>query len=244
VSQGWAGTGFGMINLPRVGQEVLVGFLDGDPDNPIVTGRVFNAIQQVPYKLPDNKTVSGWKTNSSPGGGGYNEIKLEDKKDAELIYIQAQKDLDKLVKNDEVERTNRHHTRTVAGHQDLVVKLDKRELVEGTDNLHVKSDRMQQIDASTSLTVGKNQDEKIGASHALEAGKDIHLKAGANIVIEAATMLTLKGPGGFLVIDAGGVTIQGTLVKINSGGSAGSAADANPKPPKDAAEAQPKDTSS
>jgi type VI secretion system secreted protein VgrG len=244
VSQGWAGTGFGMINLPRIGQEVLVGFLNGDPDQPVVTGRVFNALQQVPYKLPENKTVSGWKTSSTPDGGGYNEIKLEDKKNLELVYIQAQRNLDKLVKNDETERTLRHHHATVVGHQDLVVKLDKKELVEQNDHLHVKGDRMEKIDASTSLTVGKNQDEKVGDKHALEAGNEIHLKAGQKIIIEAGARLTLKGPGGFIDINQGGVDIVGTMVKINSGGSAGAGSGASPKAPDDAEEARPSDTSS
>ena len=242
VSQGWAGTGFGMINLPRIGQEVLVGFLDGDPDQPIVVGRVFNAIQQVPYKLPENKTVSGWKTSTTPGGdGGYNEIKLEDKKNLELIYVQAQKNLDKLVKNDETERTLRHHHGTVVGNQDLVVKLTKKELVEGALHLHVKGDRMQKIDGTTSLTVGVDQEEKVGNKHALEAGKEIHLKAGHTLVLEAGSRLTLQGPGGFIDIHSSGIDIVGTLVKINSGGSAGSGSGASPKLPEEAEEAQPKD---
>jgi type VI secretion system secreted protein VgrG len=244
VSQGWAGTGFGMINLPRIGQEVLVGFLDGDPDQPIVVGRVFNAVQQVPYKLPDNKTVSGWKTNSSPGGGGYNEIKLEDKKDLELVYIQAQRNLDKLVKNDETERTLKNHHATIVGNQDLVVKLNKKELVEQNEHLHVKGDRLQKIDADTSLTVGNNQQEKVGQRHALEAGNEIHLKAGMKVIIEAGVQLTLKGPGGFIDINAGGIDIVGTLVNINSGGSAGSGSGSSPKAPDDAAEAHPVDHSS
>jgi type VI secretion system secreted protein VgrG len=244
VSQGWAGTGFGMINIPRIGQEVLVGFLDGDPDQPVVVGRVFNAIQQVPYKLPENKTVSGWKTNSTPEGGGYNEIKLEDKKSLELIYIQAQRNLDKLVKNDETERTMRHHHGTVAGNQDLVVKLTKKELVEGSDHLHVKTDRMEKIDGTTSLTVGVDQEEKVGNKYALDAGKEIHLKAGQTLVIEAGSRLTLKGPGGFIDIHSSGIDISGTMVKINSGGSAGSGSGASPKDPEEAEEAQPKDSSS
>lgn len=244
VSQGWAGTGFGMINIPRIGQEVLVGFVNGDPDQPIVVGRVYNAVEQVPYKLPDNKTVSGWKTNSSLGGDGYNEIKLEDNKGLELVYIQAQRNLDKLVKNDETERTLRHHKQTIVGNQDLVVKTNKRELVEGNDHLHVKSDRMQKVDGITSLTVGVDQEEKVGNNHALEAGQEIHLKAGARVVIEAGTRLTIKGPGGFVDIHAGGVDIVGTLVKINSGGSAGPGKGASPKAAEDAEEAQPRDTSS
>lgn len=244
VVQGWAGTGFGMINLPRIGQEVLIGFLDGDCDQPLVVGRVFNAIEQVPYKLPDNKTVSGWKTNSSPGGDGYNEIKLEDKKNLELFYIQAQRNLDKLVKNDETERTLRHHKQTIVGNQDIVIKQVKKELVEMDEHLHVKGERKQKIDASTSLTVGQDQDEKIGNKHALEAGKEIHLKSGGTVVVEAAQRLTVKGPGGFIDIHSGGIDISGTLVKINSGGSAGSGSGAAPKEPEDAEEAQPKDSSS
>jgi type VI secretion system secreted protein VgrG len=244
VSQGWAGTGFGMINIPRIGQEVLVGFLDGDPDQPIVVGRVFNAIQQVPYKLPENKTVSGWKTNSSPDGGGYNEIKLEDKKNLELLYIQAQRNLDKLVKNDETERTQRHHHQTIAGNQDIVIKMVKKELVEGEDHLHVKSDRLQKIDGTTSLTVGVDQEEKVGQKHALEAGKEIHLKAGQTLVIEAGTRLTIKGPGGFIDFHSSGIDIVGTMVKINSGGSAANGSGASPKLPEDAEEAQPRDSSS
>lgn len=244
VAQGWAGTGFGMINLPRVGQEVLIGFLEGDPDQPLVVGRVFNAIQQVPYKLPENKTVSGWKTNSSPGGGGYNEIKLEDKAGLELMYVQAQRNLDQLVKNDATVRIQRHHRGTVAANQDLVVKAIKKELIESDDHLHVKGNRMQHIDQTTSLTVGKDQHEKVGNLHALEAGKEIHLKAGSTMVLEAGSRLTIKGPGGFIDIHSGGIDIVGTLVKINSGGSAGTGSGAAPVLPEDAQEAQPKDSSS
>ena len=244
VSQGWAGTGFGMINIPRIGQEVLVGFLDGDPDQPIVVGRVFNAVEQVPYKLPDNKTVSGWKTNTSPGGGGYNEIKLEDKAGLELFYVQAQRNYDELIKNDETERTLANHKKTVVQNQELVVKQTKMELIEIDDHLHVVGNRLQKIDKTTSLTVGVDQQEKVGRNHALDAGEEIHLKAGARVVIEAGARLTLKGPGGFVDIHGGGIDIVGTLVKINSGGSAGAGKGAQPEEPTDAQEAQPKDSSS
>lgn len=243
VSQGWAGTGFGMINIPRVGQEVLVSFLDGNPDEPMVVGRVFNALNPVPYKLPENKTVSGWKTNSSPTTGGYNEIKLEDKAHKELIYVQAQKDRHELVKRDQIQRIERKQRRTVLDEQHFIVRKVKRELIEIDDHLHVKGDRFQKVDKSTSLTVGVDQDEKVGNKHALEAGKEIHLKAGSNVVVEAGSSLTLKGPGGFVHIHSGGIDIVGTMVKINSGGSAGSGSGAKPTEPKDAEEALPKDSS-
>jgi type VI secretion system secreted protein VgrG len=114
VAQGWAGAGFGMILIPRVGQEVTVGFYDGDPDQPVILGRVFNSVSQVPYKLPDNKTRSAWRSASTPAGPSpaYSEIMFEDKKDAELVALRAQRDLHKLVKNDEVERTG--ETRSVS----------------------------------------------------------------------------------------------------------------------------------
>ncbi len=244
VSQGWAGTGFGMMNVPRIGQEVLVGFLTGDPDQPIVVGRVFNAVEQVPYKLPDNKTVSGWKTNTTPGGGGYNEIKLEDKAGKELFYVQAQRNYDELIKNDETQRTLANHRKTVVQNQDLIVKQTKKELINIDDHLHVEGNRMQHIDKTTSLTVGVDQHESIGRNHALEAGQEVHIKAGAHVIVEAGARLTIRGPGGFVDIHSGGVDIVGKVVNINSGGSAGKGSGASPKLPADAQEAQPQDSSS
>ncbi len=101
VSQGWAGTGYGMIAIPRVGHEVLVAFLEGDPDNPVVVGRLYNGTAPVPYDLPAHKTRSGWRTDSSPGSGGYNEIMFEDAKGRELVYVQAERDLETVVKRNE-----------------------------------------------------------------------------------------------------------------------------------------------
>jgi type VI secretion system secreted protein VgrG len=101
VSQPWGGAMYGGINLPRVGQEVLVDFLGGDPDRPVIVGRVFTNLQRVPYKLPENRTQSGWKSASTGGTGGYNEIMFEDAAGKELVRVQAERDLQKLVKNDE-----------------------------------------------------------------------------------------------------------------------------------------------
>jgi uncharacterized protein involved in type VI secretion and phage assembly len=101
VSQGWAGGRFGMICIPRIGQEVLVAFLEGDPDHPVVVGRVYNAASPVPWHLPANKTKSGWKSDSTPMSNGFNELSFEDAKGRELVYMQAEKNLDTLVKNDE-----------------------------------------------------------------------------------------------------------------------------------------------
>ena len=293
VSQGWAGTGYGMMVIPRVGHEVLVGFLNGDPDQPIIVGRVFNATERVPYRLPEHKTRSTWKSDSSLGSDGSNELMFEDLKGKELVYVQAQKNLRKLVKHDETitvgnnrqklvvmnetetvgvnrtEVTGANRTEITGGNrttiiggsreltvrgdsiekmdgnvtvyvgqdQDIVVKELKRERVEGNSHLRVKGKRNQKIDGTQSLTVGGDQHEKVGKNHALSTGKAIHLKAGSSLVIEAAHDLTLKGPGGFIRIDAGGITIKGTMVRINSGGTAGSGAGSNPEAPDEALEA-------
>jgi len=242
VSQGWAGVGYGMIMIPRIGQEVLVTFLDGDPDRPLVTGSVYNATELVPYKLPDDMTVSTWKTHSSPSTGGYNEIKFDDRAGSEIVYVQAERDLHKLVKNDEVERTTRNKSTTVVGMLDEVVKGARKQLLESDDHLHVKMNQKSQVDGSVSVTVSMGKQEKVGADYALDAGMEIHLKAGTTLVLEAGMRLTLKGPGGFIDIHPGGVDIVGHIVNINSGGSAGSGKGSQPEKPLDAQEAEPKDS--
>ena len=259
ASQGWAGTGYGMIVIPRIGQEVLVAFLEGDPDQPIIVGRVFNAVQQVPYRLPEHKTRSAWKTNSSPGTDGFNEIMFEDAAGKELVWEHAQKnrrrlvkndetitvghDRQKLVKNDEHDKTLGHLKIYVGKDQDIVVKQQRRERVEGNDHITVLGKRNQKVNGNQSLTVEGNRHEQVGKTHALSVGEEIHISAGTALVIEASRDLTIKGPGGFIRIDAGGVTIRGKQVKINSGGSAGSGKGASPDAPDEAVEAVVDDVS-
>jgi type VI secretion system secreted protein VgrG len=198
----------------------------------------------VPYKLPDHQTVSTWKSSSSPHTGGYNEIKFEDKAGQELVYLQAERDRNQLVKRDDVERTERDRRATVGRDEDVVVKGGRKQLVHKADHLHVKLDQHQKVGGSMSLTVGMSRDEKAGMNHAIEAGANIHVKAGATLVLEAGARITLKAAGGFIDIHAGGIDIVGALVKINSGGAPGSGSGAHPSPPLDAEEAHPKDTPS
>jgi type VI secretion system secreted protein VgrG len=286
VNQGWGGRGYGMHLLPRIGQEVLISFLDGDPDQPVVVGRVFNQTHPVPYRLPDHKTISTWKSDSSPGSGGFNEIKLEDKKGDELVYLQAERNQRTLVKHDETitvlrhrekhvgvnetdttgihrtEITGVHRTETtganrltlvggrraklvrgersaraegsrrlrVGNDHDGALKGKKRELVGGDRHLEVKGKRSERIDQTQSLVVVEDQQEKVGGSFALVAGKQIHFAAGEVMVGEAPD-ITVKGPGGFIRIDAGGVTIKGTRVKINAGGKSGKGRGSKPEKP-------------
>ena len=110
VSQAWAGAGFGGIHIPRIGQEVIVEFLEGDPDRPIITGRVYNGPAMPPYGLPGNATQSGIKSNSTKGGGGSNELRFEDKKGQEQVFSTPQKDEDIVVENDKTENVGHDET--------------------------------------------------------------------------------------------------------------------------------------
>jgi type VI secretion system secreted protein VgrG len=226
VAHLWAGAKWGAIHIPRIGQEVIVDFLEGDPDRPIVTGRVYNDDNMPPYDLPANATQSGIKSRSSKGGSptNINELRFEDKKGEELIFIQAEKDEEIRVKNDLVE---------FVGNEDhLTVKSDQMQMVKGDMNLTVKGDLNEKVEGTISLVAGRDMQEKVGNRHALQAGMEIHLKAGLNVVLEAGMSITLKAGGGFIVVGPAGVTISGTPVLINSGGAAGSGSGCSPQSPR------------
>ena len=241
VSQPWAGKNWGAMWIPRIGQEVIVDFLEGDPDRPLITGRVYNAEETVPYTLPDHQTVSTFKSRSSKGGGSanYNEIRFEDKKDSEQIFINAEKDMDLRVENDSREYVKNDRHLIVHNDQHELVEADKHghvkgkhfEAIDGDMSLKVDGDVKEQVGGGMSLQVGQSMNEKVGQTWAKEAGKTIHIKAGMTLILEAGMQLSLKGPGGFVDIGPAGVTIQGTMVLINSGGAAGSAPDASPQDP-------------
>jgi len=229
VAQNWAGKKWGVLFMPRIGQEVIVDFLEGDPDQPIITGRVYNAEQMPPYTLPDEKTKSTIKSLSSKGGGGFNEIRFEDKKGSEQVFIHAEKDLHQRVKDSRFE--------TIVGSTNLIVKKNQFEQIGGDTHLQVTGDQNEKISGTVSLKAGMDLEQKVGSKCAIDAGQEIHLKAGMNLVIESGTTLTLKVGGNFININPAGVFIKGAMVFINSGGSAGSGSGASPEAPKDPTEA-------
>src|SRR5258705_8655206 len=231
VSQPWAGKTWGAISIPRIGQEVIVSFLEGDPDRPIITGRVYNADQAVPYELPDNQTRSTLMTRSSKGGGSanYNEIQFEDKAGSEQLFIIAEKDMDHRVEND--------YREYVGNDRSLIVKGKQSEKVEGDRHSQVTGNHNAKIGQNLSLQVGQSLNEKSGANFAHEAGQEIHLKAGMTVVIEAGMQLSLKASGNFIDIGPSGGSISVTMVMINSGGAAGSGRGSSPKDPVDPNEA-------
>ena len=172
VSQGWAGMGYGMIHIPRVGQEVLVDFLGGDPDRPMVVGRVYTNQQRVPYALPGNKTRSAWKSNSTGGTGGYNEIMFEDAGGRELIHIQAEKDLTKLVKHDETVTIDNDRTKTVHHDDTLTVDNDRTKTVHHDERVTIDNDRTEKVGQDERITIGRHRTEKVGQDETITIGRD------------------------------------------------------------------------
>ena len=223
VSSSWAGDRYGGIAIPRVGMEVLVTFLEGDPDQPLVTGCLYHKEHQVPYDLPANKTRTLFKTLSSPGGGGYNELRIEDRKGAEQIYIHAQRDWDENIEHDQKIRVGHERHDTVEANSYSEFRAE--------EHLTVAGDRKVEVKPDDHLTVGQTQHIKLGTAQLTKAGREIHLKAGQKMVIEAGVELTLKAGGSFIKLDPGGITVSGPLARINAGGAPGKGSGIKIKPP-------------
>jgi len=217
VAQVWAGKSWGAMFIPRIGQEVIVEYLEGDPDRPLVTGRVYNGEVTVPYPLPDNKTISTIKSNSSKGGGGFNEFRFEDKKGSENVFLYAQKDQNTQVINDCFETIGHDRHLIVKNTQFEHIEVDRHETVDGEHHEHIKGDRHTIIDgkeaksiANTfSLKVGGDVAEVFQGGHSEQVTKDYYLKA-ANVVIEAMTNVTIKVGQSYIAIEAGGIKIGTT----------------------------------
>ena len=222
VSQGWAGGQYGFIALPRIGHEVIVSFLDGDPDQPIITGRTWHAANTPPYALPEHKTRTTLKTQTHKGEGN-NELRFEDEADQEQIYVHAQKDLDLLTENNRTEVIKNDSHRTVA--------KDEFSHIKGNDHSTVDGEKRESIGGDLSLIANGSQHSKQDKNQLIEAGSEIHHKAGMKIVIEVGAEVTLKAGGSFVKVDPSGVTVSGPMVKLNSGGGPGSGAGASAQVP-------------
>jgi type VI secretion system secreted protein VgrG len=255
VSQSWAGKGWGTMQIPRIGQEVLVDFLHGDPDQPIIIGSVYNGSAMPPYALPANATRSGFKTRSSKDGGGFNEFRIEDKKGEEQIFIHAEKNQDIRVKNDQYEWIGNELHINVEKNRFELVKENDHYVVEGdslsgvTGDVHNNFDANlnQKTTADENYTIGGDRNQDIGGSESLKAATDIKLEAGGNygvkggknieikgvknINLDAGSTINIKAGSSFISIGPSGINIVGTSVNINSGGSAGPASPGAPSKP-------------
>ncbi|WP_236173539.1 type VI secretion system Vgr family protein [Pseudomonas pseudonitroreducens] len=219
----WSGKGFGMQFIPRIGQEVIVTFIDGDPDRPLVTGCVYNGDNALPYALPDNQTQSGIKTNSSKGGGGFNELRFEDKKDAEEVFLQAQKDMKVNVLNDSTATIGHDETLTVQnartrtvkdGDETITLEKGKRSVTiqTGSDTLDVKDSR--------TVTVGADQTHSTGGNYSHKVSGNFELTVDGNLTIKVSGTLTLQSGGSLtLKTDADLAAQAGTSVTSKAGTS-------------------------
>jgi len=180
VAQVWAGGAWGAIHIPRIGQEVIVDFLEGDPDRPIITGRVYNGDSMPPYELPAQKTKSGVKSRSSQGGtpANYNEFRFEDKKGSEEVYLHAEKDLNTAVENDEGRLVGHDRTTEIGNDETITVKHDRTEKVDNDEDITIVGNRTEDVgkdetitvSGSRSLTVAMNDSNTIGIAHELTVG--------------------------------------------------------------------------
>lgn len=184
VAQVWAGTKWGGMMIPRIGQEVIVDFIEGDPDRPIITGRVYNNDNMPPYVLPDNKTQSGIKSRSSKGGGGdnFNEIRFEDKSGEEEMYIHAEKDQTIMVENDKSETVGHDNTESVGNDENIEVGNDR--------NKTVGNNQTESIGVDKTIDVGSNHTESIGSNKQLSVGSNHTESIASNMTINVGSNLT------------------------------------------------------
>jgi type VI secretion system secreted protein VgrG len=221
VSQEWAGKKWGAIYLPRIGQEVIVEFLEGDPDRPLITGRVYNAETMPPYPLPAQQTKSTLKSNSSKGGQGFNEIRFEDKKGSEQIFIHGEKNQDIRIKNDCLEwiGNDRHlivvkdQFEHVENNRNETVDADHKEKIGKDRHVQVVGKEAKSVGGSLSLTVTGAVIEVFKDAHSEVTTKDYYLKAD-NLVIEGMTSVTIKVGQSSIAMDATGINIAAAQIQV------------------------------
>jgi type VI secretion system secreted protein VgrG len=187
VSHPWAGKNFGVMHIPRIGQEVIVDFLEGDPDQPIIIGRVYNAEQMPPWDLPANATQSGILTRSSKEGAyaNANAIRFEDKKGSEQLWIHAEKNQDIEVENDETHWVGHDRTKTIDHDETVHVKHDRTETVDNNETITIGVNRTEKVGANEDITIGANRTEKVGVNETITIGANRSISVGAS---ETATV--------------------------------------------------------
>jgi len=217
VASSWAGDHFGAVTIPRIGMEVLVTYLEGNPDEPLITGCLINKVMPAPYPLPENKTRTVLRSQSSPRTGGYNELSIEDRAGMELIHLRAQRDMEQKVGNDSRLDVGNERRETIEGNSITVLGAE--------EHRTVTADRKVQLKASDYLHISGSSHNQIGDAWVVEAGEHVHIKAGANLVLDAGASITLKAGGHHVVIDAGGV-FSSSEVEVGGAPAMGMAAHA------------------
>jgi type VI secretion system secreted protein VgrG len=194
VCHPWAGKNWGVIHTPRIGQEVIVDFLEGDPDCPIITGRVYNAEQMPPWALPGNMTQSGILTRSSKGGTGANAnaIRFEDKKGSEQVWIHAEKNQDIEVENDESHWVGHDRRKNIDHDETTHVKHDRTETVDNNEQITIGANRTESVGGNETISISKNRSETVSGSESITIDKDRSESVGKSENVSIAEMQSLS----------------------------------------------------
>lgn len=190
VSYTWAGRGWGAIHIPRIGHEVVVDFLEGDPDQPLIVGRVYNAENMPPWKLPAKEAISGFKSNSTKGGHGYNEFSMDDTKGNELIRVHAQCDQDITVEHDERTHVGHDRTESVGRDEHIAIGRDRSEIVGRDETLTIGHDRTEIVTENETITIGRDRTEVVGNNENILIGVDRNETVNANETVSVAMTRT------------------------------------------------------
>lgn len=245
VSTLWAGKQWGMIHIPRIGQEVIVDFLEGDPDQPIITGSVYNAEMMPPYALPDNQTQSGIKSRSTLNGTpqNFNEFRFEDKKGHEQVFLHAEKNQDIEVENDETHWVGHDRQKTIDHDETTHVKHDRTETVDHDETITIGNNRTETVGKDETITIGSNRTETVGKDERIEidgkrtesVGKDESVTVGGSrshtvggndeltvgkaLTITAADQITLTtGSASIVMKKDGTIAIKGKDILVDGTG--------------------------
>ena len=244
VAQGWAGTMYGQMAIPRIGQQVIVAFYDGDPDQPIIVGRAYNRMQLPPYELPRHKTRMTIKSDTHKGSG-FNEMSFEDEASQEQIYFHAQKDWNNHINNDETRFVGHDRSEQIENDETLTVGHDRKKTVGNDERVRVGQDRHHAIGRDDRLEIGGSQhittandhmervgnhrQDEIAANHRIQIGGNLQQQVAGQVTLQAgqainqrtqvfeidvASALTIKAPGGSLRIDASGITLDGVAISV------------------------------
>jgi type VI secretion system secreted protein VgrG len=222
VAQPWASKRFGMQFMPRIGDEVVITFVDADPDRPLITGSVYNGANQPPYTLPDNQTQSGIKTSSSKGNAGFNELRFEDKQDNEEVFMQAQKDLNVKVLNDAAWTIGHDETRTIQHARTHTVKeADDTLVVESGNRSATVKTGNETVDVAGTRTVKAGGDEtrSVGGNLAHTVSGNFTLSVDGNLTIKVGGTLTLQSTGNLSAKTDGSMSHQAALSLTNQAGT-------------------------
>ncbi len=193
VAQPWAHKGWGWQHVPRIGQEVVVLFLEGDPDRPIVAGALYNGDNAPPFSLPGDKTQSGVRSNSSIGGGGSNEIRFEDKKGSEQIYIHAQKDEDIVVENNATRTVGVDRTKSIGNNETSTIGVDRMKTVGANETTNIGANRTETVGANEQVTIAIARTHNVGATDTLNVGaaQAVNVGAAQAITVVAARAVSV-----------------------------------------------------